>query len=105
MSFDLGPIKRPIIQESQNMQNNGGGGNLGYMSQGENEEEAEKNKDENTHLLESNDDVDVVDFSVKDSEFESDDETTFNFKPSDLINKITGKIFKNKKPTKSNPFA
>jgi len=31
MSFDLGPVKRPMIQESQNMQNNGGGGNLGYL--------------------------------------------------------------------------
>lgn len=104
MSFDLGPIKRPMIQESQNMQNNGGGGNLGYMSHGEGEEESENKKDENTHLLEKNDDVDVVDFTVKDSEFEAEEETNFNFKPTEFINKIAGKIFKSKKPLKSNPF-
>ena len=53
MSFDLGPIKRPMIQESQNMQNNGGGGNLGYMAQGDGEEsEEELYEEENTHLLE-----------------------------------------------------
>lgn len=31
-SFNInGPNNRPMIQESQHMQNNGGGGNLGYM--------------------------------------------------------------------------
>lgn len=29
---------RPMIREAQSMQNDGGGGNLGYMSQGEREE-------------------------------------------------------------------
>ncbi|MBQ3101831.1 hypothetical protein IJC60_02385 [bacterium] len=36
MSFGLsniGPKKQPTILEAQNMQNNGGGGNLGYFQQ------------------------------------------------------------------------
>ena len=104
MSFDLGPIKRPMIQESQNMQNNGGGGNLGYMSRDGEESSEEQKKEENTHLLERTDDVDVIDISVKDSEYESDDDTGSDFNPKELLNKLAGKLFHTKKQTKSNPF-
>lgn len=39
MSFNInGPSNKPIIQEAQNMMNNGGGGNLGYFMR-ENPEE------------------------------------------------------------------
>lgn len=39
MSFEInGPSNRPMIQEAQNMMNNGGGGNLGYFQREESEE-------------------------------------------------------------------
>lgn len=104
MSFDLGPIKRPMIQESQSMQNNGGGGNLGYMSKDDEESSEEQKREENTHLLEKTDDVDVIDISVRDSEYESEDDTHVDFNPKAFINKIADKLFHTKKQTKSNPF-
>ncbi len=46
MSFNInGPQNKPMIQESQNMQNNGGGGNLGYFKRGKKKDE-EKEVDE-----------------------------------------------------------
>ncbi len=40
MSFNINPPdNKPIIREAQNMQNDGGGGNLGYMQQGAKGEE------------------------------------------------------------------
>lgn len=42
MSFNInGPSNKPVIQEAQNMMNNGGGGNLGYFMR-ENSDEAIK---------------------------------------------------------------
>ena len=39
MSFDInGPSEKPVVIGAQNMQNNGGGGNLGYMQQGRKED-------------------------------------------------------------------
>ena len=39
MSFDMNISSvKPVIREAQSMQNDGGGGNLGYMSQGQKEE-------------------------------------------------------------------
>ena len=94
MSFDLGPIKRPMIQESQNMQNNGGGGNLGYMAQGDGEEsEEELYEEENLHLLEQSDDVDVVDIEIQDNAEDFDDDININLNPKGLLNKITNKLF------------
>jgi len=37
-SFNI-PNSRPMIQESQSMKNNGGGGNTGYFQRGQKEEE------------------------------------------------------------------
>ena len=40
MSFDVNVLSsKPIIKAAANMQNDGGGGNLGYMSQGRKEQE------------------------------------------------------------------
>lgn len=39
MSFNInGPSNKPVIQEAQNMMNNGGGGNLGYFMREDSEE-------------------------------------------------------------------
>ena len=43
MSFDVNVLSsKPIIKAAASMQNDGGGGNLGYMSQGRKKEEKEK---------------------------------------------------------------
>jgi len=98
MSFDLGPVKRPMIQESQNMQNNGGGGNLGYMAQGDEEETENTNEEENTHLLDKNDDVDVVDINIKEEEEDFDEILKIDFNLKEWFVKIIGKLInKNKK--------
>lgn len=100
MSFDLSPIKQPLIQSSQRMQNDGGGGNLGYMNQGrkkKNEKEDEKNS------LLNQDDADVIQLSVED-DLSFEIETDINFSPKkwfgEVVDKISDKIVK--KP--SNPF-
>jgi len=44
MSFGInGPSSKPVIQEAQNMMNNGGGGNLGYFQRQEADEELKLN--------------------------------------------------------------
>ena len=44
MSFDVNVLSsKPVIKAAASMQNDGGGGNLGYMSQGRKKDE-EKNK-------------------------------------------------------------
>jgi len=42
MGFDVNFNNKPVIREAQSMQNDGGGGNLGYFEQGH---EKDKNKD------------------------------------------------------------
>ena len=43
MSFDVNVLSsKPIIKAAANMQNDGGGGNLGYMSQGRREQEEKR---------------------------------------------------------------
>ncbi len=43
MSFDVNVLStKPVIKAAASMQNDGGGGNLGYMSQGRREEKQEK---------------------------------------------------------------
>ncbi len=40
MSFDVNVLStKPVIKAAASMQNDGGGGNLGYMAQGENQEQ------------------------------------------------------------------
>ena len=69
MSFEInGPSNKPVIREAQNMENNGGGGNLGYMSGGK-----RKNKDEENDIDKSI--FDGEDEFVKSEEQELQDET------------------------------
>jgi len=43
MSFDVNVLSsKPVIKAAANMQNDGGGGNLGYMSQGRREQEEKR---------------------------------------------------------------
>lgn len=45
MSFDVNVLStKPVIKAAASMQNDGGGGNLGYMAQGEREEKEKQNK-------------------------------------------------------------
>lgn len=48
MSFDVNVLSsKPVIKAAANMQNDGGGGNLGYMSQ----ERDERNKKDSTDIF------------------------------------------------------
>lgn len=47
MSFDVNVLStKPVIKAAASMQNDGGGGNLGYMAQGEREEKEKNQKNE-----------------------------------------------------------
>ncbi len=96
MSFNFnGPSYRPMIQESQSMKNNGGGGNTGYFQRGK------KKKDK---------EVDVFSEAKEQDSFISED--AFEEKPKEkLLDKIiekTKNIMKNVEEKTSqkpnNPF-
>ena len=63
MSFDVNVLSsKPIIKAAASMQNDGGGGNLGYMSQGRKKEEKErKYLDESIFL--KNESVDLFSYN------------------------------------------
>ena len=68
MSFSFnGPSFRPMIQESQSMKNNGGGGNLGYFQRDG------KRKDEDSKQSEN------ADCFIKEDEQENKEENTLTF--------------------------
>ena len=74
MSFDVNVLSsKPIIKAAANMQNDGGGGNLGYMSQGRQDQEEKREEinifaqkpDFDTFVLKDNLDAQVdVDFTL-----------------------------------------
>ncbi len=56
MSFDVNVLSsKPIIKAAASMQNDGGGGNLGYMFQGRKQEEKEKKYLDESIFLKQND--------------------------------------------------
>lgn len=59
MSFDANILStKPVIKAAASMQNDGGGGNLGYMSQGRKKEEKErKYLDESIFLKQQGEDI------------------------------------------------
>lgn len=59
MSFDVNVLSsKPIIKAAANMNNDGGGGNLGYMSRGRKKDEKEKKYlEESIFLNKQNDDI------------------------------------------------
>lgn len=73
MSFDVNVLStKPIIKAAANMQNDGGsGGNLGYMDNGEREQESKKQKYDN--IFAKRPDYDIVEFQ-KDIPMPEDEE-------------------------------
>ncbi len=59
MSFDVNVLSsKPIIKAAASMQNDGGGGNLGYMSQGRKKDEKDrKYLDESIFLKQNGQDI------------------------------------------------
>ena len=63
MSFDVNVLSaKPVIKAAASMQNDGGGGNLGYMAQGKKEEKEErKYLDESIFMNENKGDIFTLD--------------------------------------------
>lgn len=93
MSFDVNVLSvKPVIREAANMNNDGGGGNLGYMQRGKQDEEKEK-KYLDESIFEKKNEADLF---VSKKEIEVPEEYKFNLK--NLILKLIKKIkriFKN----------
>jgi len=86
MSFNSIPSVKPVIREAANMNNDGGGGNLGYMQQREKDEKEKKNKfvsDESIFGKKNEPDM-----FVGQKEIEIPDEYKFSFK--NVLAKIVG---------------
>ena len=63
MSFEVGPIRpQPSIQSAQRMQNDGGGGNLGYMQK---ERKKKEEEDQNDELLLDYDSSDSIQLTLE----------------------------------------
>ena len=88
MSFDVNVLSsKPVIKAASSMQNDGGGGNLGYMSQGRKEEKEEhKYLDKSIFMKQQGEDI----FSF-DREPDIPEE---NFSLSNIISKIINTIKK-----------
>ncbi len=97
MSFDVRPVRQPMIQNSQSMKNDGGGGNLGYMRQGKKKKDEEENNN-NIELLNSNDSLDSIQLC-----FEEDNEEQKN-ESSNFLNDIVKKIANTFNKKTNNPF-
>lgn len=88
MSFDVSVLStKPVIKAAASMQNDGGGGNLGYMAQGRKKKEEEKKYlDENIFMKKHDEDI----FSF-DKEPEMPEE---NFSLAKLISDILNSVKK-----------
>ena len=96
MSLDMNmniASAKPIVREAQTMQNDGGGGNLGYMSQGNKDEKKKKSYlDESIFGKKQEDDVFVFSNKTTNEDTENDNSVT------SMVGNIIGKalkIFKN----------
>ena len=84
MSFDVNVLsQKPVIKAAANMQNDGGGGNLGYMSQGR---RGEKEKKEEINIFAQKPERDTFTVSGK---YELGEE-----KPFDIVEFIDELIIK-----------
>ena len=84
MSFDVNVLSsKPIIKAAANMQNDGGAGNLGYMSQGRKEQEER----ESINIFAQKPEVDT--FTLSSSKVEAGDE---DFSLKKLIKEIIDTI-------------
>ena len=88
MSFDVNVFStKPVIKAAANMQNDGGGGNLGYMSQGRKQK---KEKRESLSIF-NNQEEDTITISGK-LKFEEDENFDVSKWTENTISKIK-KIF------------
>lgn len=94
MSLDLNmniSSSKPVIRETQSMQNDGGGGNLGYMAQGENEEKKQQQYADVSIFKKT--EPDTFSFEKDAEAIETEEDFSISKMIKDLINKIL-KIFK-----------
>ncbi len=88
MSFDANVLSvKPVIRETANMNNDGGGGNLGYMQRGKQEEEKEKKFFSDESIFDKKNEKDVF---VSRKEIEIPQEYQFSLKK--IILKLIAKI-------------
>lgn len=105
MSFNLQPIRQPLIQGSQSMKNDGSSaGNLGYMQQGKKKkDEDSKDNEINTNYLEK-DEPDILQLEFDDGTKKKTVEKSEKKEPKkSWINNIIDK-FSDKTPKSNNPF-
>lgn len=88
MSFDANVLSvKPVIRETANMNNDGGGGNLGYMQKGKQDDEKEKKFFSDESIFDKKNEKDVF---VSRKEIEIPDEYKFNLKK--VLLKLIAKI-------------
>ena len=94
MSFDVNVLStKPVIKAAASMQNDGGGGNLGYMAQGRREEKKEKKYLEES-IFSTKPEVDTFEFDKKEPEM-PDEKFSLSKFTAELIYKLKN-IFTNK---------
>ncbi len=76
-SFNLIPGIKPVIREAASMNNDGGGGNLGYMQRGNDEKEKKNKFISDESIFGKKDETDLF---VGEKEIEIPDEYKFNLK-------------------------
>ena len=88
MSFDANVLSvKPVIRETANMNNDGGGGNLGYMQRGKQDDEKEKKFFSDESIFDKKNEKDVF---VSRKEIEIPDEYKFDLKK--VLLKLIAKI-------------
>ena len=92
MSFDVNVLStKPVIKAASSMQNDGGGGNLGYMSQGRKEEKEErKYLDESIFMKQQGEDI----FSLNKEPEMPDDSLSLSKLVTDIINTVKSLFIK-----------
>lgn len=94
MSFDVNVLStKPVIKAAASMQNDGGGGNLGYMAQGEREEKEKQNKNTES-IFAKKPEIDTFGYQ-KNWEINQEDSLSFQKFFKELINSIKSLFKKN----------
>lgn len=94
MSFDVNVLStKPVIKAAASMQNDGGGGNLGYMAQGEREEKEKQNKNTES-IFAKKPEIDTFGYE-KNWEINQEDSFSFQKFFKELINSIKSLFKKN----------
>ena len=89
MSFDVNVLSsKPIIKAAASMQNDGGGGNLGYMSQGRKKKEEKEKKYLDESIFLNKDDGDIFGFNKP---LEMPEEKSVVSKIADAVKKFIAK--------------